>query len=325
MIINILSRKYPIGSQRGIGVLEGFPEAVSELNEIIEWDKCTWPLDLKGKTEDKVVPISSTYHDKIYSTLIQAKQQGKPVDEVKNEIIPELETLWGKPITPTRDGWWETETTIYPPKTDFLGTPPSLKPGDMFGYKDQIIGVDREKDGKTRLVLVQSPTGFKALDRIFKEHIHPEYILSGKLPKAFDMNISIAEVIPYENCMIVKPGENGLDEYFNKEVTEETNLLDMLWLTYKIEPAVWGAILRRIPEMKTELKDGLLYIQCEPNFEQIELWIDYKGRMVYNLGDLDQEEFEFIFPSLLPDLYNYLKENYYKKDEETKPEEGQQS
>ena len=314
MVIKILSRKYPIGSQIGMGVLEGYPEAVKELNEVVEWDKCTWPLDLKGKTEDKIIPINSTYHDKIYTALIKAKQQGIPIDKVKKEIVPELETLWGKPINSTQDGWWETETTVYPPKVDFLGTPPSLKPGDMFEYKDQVIGVDKEKNGNTRLVLVQSPTGFKALDRIFKEHIHPEYILSGKIHKVFNMNIITAKVIPSDQCMIVKPGDNGLADYFDKDIDkdEETNILDILWLTYKIEPSIWGAILKRIPEIKSELKDGLLYIQCEPNFEQVELWIDYKGRIVYNLGDLDQEEFEMIFPSLLPDLYTYLKNNYYK-------------
>lgn len=324
MIIKVLAGKYQVGSQRGLGALEDHPEAVEELNAIIEWDKCEWPLDMKGQTEEKIVPINSTYHDKVYEVLATEKAKGRDIAEVQAEIIPKLEEIWGKPITPTPDGWWETETTIYPPKTDYLGTPPSLKPGDIFEYNNQTIAVDKDIAGKNRLVLYNSQTGFKALDRIFKEHIHPEYVLSGGAPKAFEMNISIAEVIPMDQCMIVKPGDNGLQDYFDKqeEANEETNLLDMMWLTYKIEPAMWNAILRRVPEMKTELKDGILYIQCEPNFEQVELWIDLKGRMIYNLGDLDQEEFEFIFPSLLPDLYKYLKENYYKykiklEDEET--------
>lgn len=315
MKIKVLAGKYSVGSNRGLSALEDQPEAVEELNAIIEWDKCEWPLDMKGQTEDKVVPINSTYHDQIYVALMKAKAQGVSISDVQAQIIPELEALWGKPITATPDGWWETETTIYPPKTDYLGTPPSLKPGDIFQYNNQTIAVDESPlTHKPRLVLYNSQTGFKALDRIFREHIHPEYVLSGLMPKSFDMEILEGEVIPPDACLVpLEQGSTDLSQYFeeNEYPDEDGNILDMIWQTGKLDPILWNSILRRIPEMKEDLKSGILYLRCAPNFEQIELWIDKKGRMVYSLGDLDEEEFGFILPSLLPDLYVYMRDNYY--------------
>lgn len=323
MKIKVLAGKYSVGTGRGLAALENHPEAIEELNSIIEWDKCDWPLDMKGKTEDKVVPINNTYHDKIYDVLAQAKQEGVSISEVQSDIIPGLEALWGKPITPTSDGWWETETTIYPPKTDHLGTPPSLKPGDMFEYNNQTIAVDEEPlTRKPRLILYNSPTGFKALDRIFREHIHPEYVLSGALPKNFNMGIESAEITePEESLVPIDFGETDLSQYFDSDREESGNLLDMLWRTDKLDPVLWNSVLRRIPELKSDLKGKILSIHCVPNFEPVDLWIDFKGRMVYNLGDLDEEEFSFIYPSLLPDLYVFMKNKYYSSSEKNAEEE----
>lgn len=53
---------------------------------------------------------------------------------------------------------------------DFLGTPPELKPGDMFLFRGQVLAID----SKDTLVLFISETGIKALDRILEEYVYPE-------------------------------------------------------------------------------------------------------------------------------------------------------
>lgn len=61
--------------------------------------------------------------------------------------------------------------------TNFLGTPPILKPGNMFAYNiGQIIGID----SPDRLILCISETGPKALNRIDEEIIQREVKLSEK-------------------------------------------------------------------------------------------------------------------------------------------------
>jgi len=109
MIITILADKYRHDNTRYMAVLER-PGILNDLNKIIEWDYCVWPIKI---LEDNTV-ISLT---------------------------------------------------------DFLGTPPELKPGNMFSYNiGQIIGID----SPDKLILCISETGPKALNRIDEEIIQRE-------------------------------------------------------------------------------------------------------------------------------------------------------
>lgn len=113
MIITVLGDKYRHGNSKYMSILER-PGILKDLNKIIEWDYCLWPI--KVHEDNKVENL-----------------------------------------------------------TDFLGTPPELKPGNMFSYNmGQVIGID----SPNRLVLCISETGPGALKRIDEEIIQREVKLS---------------------------------------------------------------------------------------------------------------------------------------------------
>jgi hypothetical protein len=119
MIITVLEDKYRHNNTRYMAILER-PGILNDLNKIIEWDYCIWPIRILE-------------------------------DGTENGTVISL--------------------------TDFLGTPPVLKPGNMFAFDiGQIIAVD----SPDKLILCISETGPKALNRIDEEIIQREVNLSEK-------------------------------------------------------------------------------------------------------------------------------------------------
>lgn len=167
MIITVLKDKYRHTNTRYMAVLER-PGILNDLNKIIEWDYCVWPIDILE--DNKVISL-----------------------------------------------------------TNFLGTPPVLKPGNMFAYNvGQVIGID----SPDRLVLVISETGPKALTRIDEEIIQREVKLSEKL-NASDVSFEVVnendipsdykeEFIPYYLNRIFK--EKFLANRYNDDVALRVNI-----------------------------------------------------------------------------------------------------
>lgn len=97
--------------------------------------------------------------------------------------------------------------------TDFLGTPPVLKPGNMFSYNiGQIIGID----SPDRLVLCISETGPKALSRIDEEIIQREVKLSEDLG-----NIDVSFEVVSENDIPSNYKEEFIPYYLNRIFKEK--------------------------------------------------------------------------------------------------------
>lgn len=106
----------------------------------------------------------------------------------------------------------EESSTVEVEDRNFLGEEPELKPGNVFLFDEQIIAVDSNQ----RLVLIVSPTGYNALDRIYKEIIEVEFeqffgggevnsvdwkvIEDGIIPEKFDITYSV----PYHKYKIWK-------------------------------------------------------------------------------------------------------------------------
>ena len=167
MIITVLPDKYRHTSTRYMAVLER-PGILEDLNKIIEWDYCIWPI--KIMEDNKVVSL-----------------------------------------------------------TDFLGTPPVLKPGNMFAYNvGQVIAID----SPDKLILCISETGPKALQRIDEEIIQREVKLSEKL-NASDVTFEVVnesdipsdykeEFIPYYLNRIFK--EKFLANRYEDDVTLKVNI-----------------------------------------------------------------------------------------------------
>lgn len=171
MIITVLEDKYRHNNTRYMAVLER-PGILDDLNKIIEWDYCIWPIKILE-------------------------------DGTENGTVISL--------------------------TDFLGTPPALKPGNMFAYNiGQIIGID----SPDRLILCISETGPKALNRIDEEIIQREVSLSEKRDN-LDISFEVVnetdipsnfkeEFIPYYLNRIFK--EKFLNGRYDDDTTLKINI-----------------------------------------------------------------------------------------------------
>lgn len=171
MIITVLEDKYRHSNTRYMAALER-PGILDDLNKIIEWDYCVWPIKILE-------------------------------DGTENGTVISL--------------------------TDFLGTPPVLKPGNMFAYNiGQVIGID----SPDRLILCISETGPKALNRIDEEIIQREVSLSEKRDN-LDISFEVVsetdipsdfkeEFIPYYLNRIFK--EKFLNGRYDENITLKINI-----------------------------------------------------------------------------------------------------
>lgn len=171
MIITVLEDKYRHSNTRYMAALER-PGILDDLNKIIEWDYCVWPIKILE-------------------------------DGTENGTVISL--------------------------TDFLGTPPVLKPGNMFAYNiGQVIGID----SPDRLILCISETGPKALNRIDEEIIQREVSLSEKRDN-LDISFEVVnetdipsdfkeEFIPYYLNRIFK--EKFLNGRYDEDITLKINI-----------------------------------------------------------------------------------------------------
>ena len=171
MIITVLEDKYRHSNTRYMAALER-PGILDDLNKIIEWDYCVWPIKILE-------------------------------DGTENGTVISL--------------------------TDFLGTPPVLKPGNMFAYNiGQVIGID----SPDRLILCISETGPKALNRIDEEIIQREVSLSEKRDN-LDISFKVVnetdipsdfkeEFIPYYLNRIFK--EKFLNGRYDEDITLKINI-----------------------------------------------------------------------------------------------------
>ena len=171
MIITVVEDKYRHSNTRYMAALER-PGILDDLNKIIEWDYCVWPIKILE-------------------------------DGTENGTVISL--------------------------TDFLGTPPVLKPGNMFAYNiGQVIGID----SPDRLILCISETGPKALNRIDEEIIQREVSLSEKRDN-LDISFEVVnetdipsdfkeEFIPYYLNRIFK--EKFLNGRYDEDITLKINI-----------------------------------------------------------------------------------------------------
>lgn len=308
MKIKIPNYKYKVSSNLGITSLEE-DDIVKKLNSIIDWDECTFPPNLEANPEVKEVEVQEEGETRgVYEILCQVSQKMSP-DEIDSTIIPELERLSGEKITRTDDGkWWKMKAKVFPENKDYLGNPPSLKPGNCFIYEGQIIAVDKSPEtGKERLVLYSTETGIGFLERFKKEVIEPEFKLRNRNPEAiFELNIIDSKMIPFEKCKILQPGDTKFEDVFSENQAGD-DLLENPFVFKKLNPTIWRYLLKSFPVLKEQLQDNILELRCEPNFEEIKFYIDRKGGLVYDWVDLAEEEYEMIFPCFWNGLWEYLR------------------
>lgn len=153
MIIEILNQKYRCGCEKGINKLE-IPGLISKLNTVIDWEKTKFPLCIdKSLGEEKIKELQES--------LRELKEKYNSIDESNESERKAVENEFGN-----------IANTLYKEDRLFLGDNPELKPGNVFEIlPGQIVAVD----DKNTLILIVSETGACALDRIWKEHIEPEF------------------------------------------------------------------------------------------------------------------------------------------------------
>lgn len=313
MIVNLHNYSYKVGSQRGITSFED-PEIVKKLNSIIEWDKCVFPPDLSQPPSRKICPIKDSGELRsVYDMIQQARSMKLDNDAIDTLIIPKVleqyKQVNGKDllIRRTQDGsWWEAEQDVYPENREYLGTPPSLKPGNCFEFDGNLIAVDKNEKGEERLILYSSDTGPGALVRIVNEIIEVEYSIFIPTDEFFELRITKDEIVPFSQVPMFEGDDTAL-----KDILEHEGADDLLNNPYKIielDRDKWRYITRTFPTLKEDLiNTGLLHLICSPMFEDIELWIDRRGNLAYNILDFDSAEWKEVESVFWNGLWKYLK------------------
>lgn len=308
MRIKILNAIYKLGCGKGTNYLNE-ENAIEKLNKIIDWDNSIFPPDFaKSPTEEEVRLSQEGETRGCAIAILEAKAQGIKEDEIDSIIIPQLEQATGKKINKTKDGWYTMLAKVYPENREYLGNPPSLKPGNVFEFDGQLIAVDKDLEtGKTRLILYNSETGPLALDRIWKENILVEYNL--KYPEDesfFDLQVSGSEMIPFNQVFFFNNGETRLEELFDEDNPDSDDAFINPWMRKKLDSKIWRHFLKSFPGFHHALKENIFQLTCCPNLEEITFYIDKKGTLIYEVGDLDEDEFEMIFTCFWQGLWDYL-------------------
>lgn len=164
MIIEVLSQKYKCGCERGLSELK-IPGILNNLNAVIEWDFCRFPLERKelDETEEVVVGQDDDGND--------IKESRKKVVEFENK--------------------------------EFLGEDPELKPGNVFLYKGQVIAVDSpdrlilvvSETGFNSLERIYNENMKTEFDLLFNDYqidsVKYEVIEDGIVPDEFDVTYHV--------------------------------------------------------------------------------------------------------------------------------------
>lgn len=306
MRIKILNANYKIGSQRGINFLDK-TDAVEKLNEVIDWDNSIFPPNLEAEPTEQEVRLEQEGETRgCCIAILEAKAMGATKEQIDNELIPALEEQTGRKINKTDDGWYTMMANVYPENRDYLGNPPRLKAGNVFEYDGQLIAVDQDKDGNERLILYNTETGPLALDRIYREAIEVEYSMRNVPEDSVFDNLEIvgSEMIPFKDFIFFSEGQTRLDEIADEE---NDDALDNPWLLKKLDSVTWRYVLKNFPQFKHQLQDNIFELTIQPNFEDITVYIDKRGHLMYDMGSLTEEEFEFIYPCFWKSLWDYLK------------------
>lgn len=308
MKIKVLNANYRIGCGRGTNYLDN-DSAVEKLNAIIDWEGSTFPPNLDVEPHEEEVRLSQEGETRGCTiAILEAQMQGMSEDEIDSILIPKLEDATGKKINKTSDKWYTMMAKVYPENREYLGIPPRLKPGNVFEFDGQLIAIDEDpKTKKTRLILYNSETGPFALERIWKENILVEYNL--KFPEEesfFDLQVQNSDMISFNQVFFFNNGETKLDELFDEDDPDSNDALVNPWMKKKLDPIVWRHFLKSFPGFKQALQENIFQLTCCPNLEEITFYMDKKGTLIYEFGDLDEEEFNMIFTCFWQGLWDYL-------------------
>lgn len=308
MKIKILNATYRVGSCLGTNYLDK-PEAVEKLNAIVDWENSIFPPNLDAEPKEEEVRLAQEGETRGCAiAILEARAQGMKDDEIDSMVIPQLEEMTGKKINKTSDGWYTMMAKVYPENREYLGNPPSLKPGNVFEFDGQLIAVDKDPEtNKERLVLYTSETGPLALDRIWKENILVEYNL--RFPEEesfFDLHVIESDMIPFSKVFFFNNGETRLEELFDEDNPDSNDAFVNPWMKKKLDSIIWRHFLKSFPGFKHALQENIFQLTCSPNLEEITFYIDKKGTLIYEYGDLDEEEFEMVFTCFWQGLWDYL-------------------
>lgn len=105
MVIRIVDQKYKCGCRRGLAEIEQ-PHILRDLNLIMEWDMCRFPMKRVNEREEE-----------------------------RDILDPDGNPTGEKQMVPV----WDLEED-----REYLGEDPELKPGDCFLFEGQFIAVDAE-------------------------------------------------------------------------------------------------------------------------------------------------------------------------------------
>lgn len=313
MIVEIPNYKYKVNSQRGINVLEE-PGIVDKLNKIIEWDKCKFPPNLDATPKEEMAIITDCGEMRgVFEYIQELRSTGVDNETILKEFIPDVEKQLKKStgrddikIELTPDGKeFQTIQKVYPENKEYLGNPPSLKPGNCFKFDGQVVAIDKSKDGEARLVLYATDSGPLALDRLKREVIDVELSLQENL--GIDLNIINDRIVDFKDISFLKEGETRLDDLELRE-ENDNDLLSSFITVIKLDQNIWRYIMRRFPTLKEDLSSkGMLEIVCAPMLEEISMWIDCKGNLAYDSTDIFEDEWEVVYEGFWSSLWNYLK------------------
>lgn len=298
MKVKILKQKYRCGSGYGKGYFDqqGFLET---LNKVMDWDEVEFPTRPTGKYQE--VEITGELKQ-----LEDSSDIGFTVEAFRNELIDtiskgEKEDLKeidgrqcldcdGRYIFVEGDKVMELKEEVEEIK-DYLGTPPELKPGNVFLWDNgQIISID----SSYRFIVNLSESGPMAIKRFWEEYVYPESILKE------DYSSDIDEVCLEIESVSEITSPESLDFYSGWEPveTEDWNL----WRRFiNIEPIV-GVWKERSHHLLIEFSAGFVPMTAmiDPG--------NVKSLFLIRPESILEKEFkEMIYVPLLAEVFKFAK------------------
>jgi hypothetical protein len=182
---------------------------------------------------------------------------------------------WSKVNWPMKT---EGEKTI--PDTKFLGTPPILKPGDMFLWEGSILAIDDTES----IVLVISETGPKSASR-FIQYLEDENSFLNKKQQGSNLELTIEE-LPWCDIDLLK---ENLEEYTTQ------------YSRYK--PMIDGC------DNKDLLRKRKLTIKETATSNPVTIYLD-RQTIFYDPNELSQDNLE----KLVMEIYDWVIKNKNKED-----------
>ena len=298
MIITILDKKYKCGSERGIGELVK-PNILQTLNSIIDWDESRFPDDPSKEiiVEEDVTDLVNNQDPDDICGIVEGSIIHGLLD--KGEEGYEIDIMGtGKFVY--RGGRVYKQDVQYEQNRKYLGDTPELKPGNVILWDNQIISIDRPD----RLILSLSESGSLALDRIYNEHILPEYII--KLGDEESMEVEIDSV-------------SAINSTDNQNLTFESS--QWVEISDKVNIDLWRKFLSMSPRMFEYLRKKdipvLVDLQiCSAIPCQVLFDSGLKTRIMFNgMDNINVDEFiNYVFSQFINSLWEYLEKDQKEVD-----------